>query len=83
MKLQEVRLKMGLGEDDFDFYRCFKCGRLITRLEEIVSFSQKSKHPGAVCPCGSPKFSPANPRWYEFLMPRVWHFAYYRIRGIV
>lgn len=80
MDIQEVRIKMGLGDSDYDFYRCFICRRLITRLEEIMSYSKKSKKPGTICPCGSPKYSPTNLMWYEWFYPRVLKFAYYRLR---
>jgi len=73
---------MGLGDDDFDFYRCYKCGRLITRYEEMKAFSVKAKKPGSICVCGSPKYSAANPRWYEFLLPRVIYFSCLRILRI-
>jgi hypothetical protein len=79
----QIRMKMGLGESDYDFYRCYKCQRLITRLEEIQSFSKKSKKPGKIFKCGSPKYSPSNLRWYEWFYPRVLRFAYYRIRRMV
>ena len=78
---QSTREKMRLGESDFDFYRCYKCRRLITRVEEILFFMEGSKTLGKPCPCGSLKYSPAWPRWYEFLLPRVLKFAYYRMRG--
>ncbi len=82
MNVQQVRIKLGLGDSDADFYRCYKCQRLITRLEEIRAFSKRSKHPGSICQCGSPKYSPANPRWFEFFYPRVLLFAWYRLRAI-
>lgn len=82
MEVNAIRMKMGLGEDDYDFYRCYKCGRLITRYEEMIAFTNKSEKPGCICPCGSPKYSAANPRWYEYLLPRVLYFAYLRARRI-
>jgi hypothetical protein len=81
MKSETVRLKLGLGESDFDFYRCYKCGRLITRIDEMVAFSKKSKTKGNICHCGSPKYSPANPKWNEYFLPRVIFFALMRITG--
>jgi len=80
MDVEQIRLKMGLGESDFDFYRCGKCQRLITRVEEMKAYSKKATKPGAICPCGSPKYSPTNLVWYEWFLPRVLLFAYYRIR---
>lgn len=81
-KYEEVRLKLKLGNSDYDFYRCYKCNRLITRVDEIEAFSKGSTHKGSICPCGSPKYSPGNPIWYEYLLPRVIRFAILRIWGL-
>lgn len=77
-----LRAKLKLNECDYDFYRCYKCHRLITRVEEIIFFTPGSKTAGIVCPCGSKKYTPANPHWHEYFLPRVIKFAYYRMRGI-
>jgi DNA-directed RNA polymerase subunit RPC12/RpoP len=76
-----TREKLKLGESDYDFYRCYKCHRLITRVDEILFFTANSKTAGKVCPCGSMKYQPANPRWFEYFLPRTIRFAYHRIRG--
>ncbi|RPJ54957.1 MAG: hypothetical protein EHM23_27685 [Acidobacteria bacterium] len=64
-------------KDDYDFYACDKCGRLITLLDE-----RESRRTGVLCPCGSRKYRPTNMSWYHWFLPRVWHFAYLRVRGI-
>lgn len=43
-----------------DFYRCYKCGRLITALEEYLFF-RRGLNRRTLCACGSMHFSPANP----------------------
>lgn len=66
---------------EFDFYRCITshggCGRIITRDEMAAGFES-----GQPCPCGHLKFSPINLPWYGWLFPRVWKFAYFRLRGL-
>lgn len=65
------------GEGDwYDFYNCDKCGRLITKLDEMKAIAR-----GEVCKCGSRKYHPANMSWYHWALPRVWVFAYLRLRG--
>jgi hypothetical protein len=77
-----TRAKLQLNEEDFDFYRCYKCHRLITRVDEILFFTPNSKTAGEVCKCGSKKYTPTNPKWWEYFLPRTIRFAYYRIRGV-
>lgn len=69
------------GPDHFDFYRCVRCGRLITLLEEIAAHAGARQ--GAICPCGSRKYSPANLRWWQWGLPRAWRMAVARLRGVV
>jgi hypothetical protein len=66
------------GEDWFDFYRCDECGRLITRPQELVGLAT-----GRLCPCGRRKYHPTNPKFWEYLLPRVIIFAILRIQGKV
>lgn len=53
--------------------RCRSCGRLLTKLEII----KRMRDAGAggewegACTCGSSKFTPSNPKWWEFFLPRV------------
>jgi hypothetical protein len=79
---EQLKAKAEVGEEDFDFYRCYKCGRLITRIEEIRGFYNAEEKKCSICPCGSARYSPANLKWYNWLLPRVWVLAYYRIRGM-
>lgn len=74
MSAGKVALPVVDGEDWFDFYRCGECNRLITRLQEALGMRT-----GSICKCGRRKYSPANPIWYEYLLPRVMLFALYRV----
>lgn len=49
----------------FDFYRCYKCGNLFNRREELKWFA------GAKCACGSQKYSPSWPRRFDWVRPSV------------
>jgi hypothetical protein len=64
----------------FDFMRCYDCGRLITKIEIDEALGVGGT--GEICSCGSAKASPSNPRFYEYLYPRVVYFAYQRLRGL-
>ncbi len=66
-------------KDRYDFYRCARCFKLITLPDEMV----RLKTGGGICPCGSLRYSPANPKWWEYLLPRVVKFAWWRWRGVV
>jgi len=80
---EQLRAKAGLGESDYDFYRCYECRKLITRIEEIKMFTCGTDEYGVVCKCGSRKYTPVNLPWWGWLLPKVWKFAFYRIRGMV
>jgi len=44
----------------YDFYRCYKCDRIITRDEEKGAYSMANSGKTdrvSICPCGSMKFS--------------------------
>jgi DNA-directed RNA polymerase subunit RPC12/RpoP len=56
-----------IGPHDAFFYRCFRCKRLMTRVEEIKAIAT-----GVVCGCGAKTYSPTDLRWYELAYPRVW-----------
>lgn len=67
-----------------DFYRCYRCKRLITKLEEIEAY-KAALRPNSkliLCPCGSLKYQPCNMRWYHWFFPRVLRFAWKRLRGL-
>ncbi len=53
-----------------------KCNGLIThmQMEDLVPT-------GKVCPCGGLKYAPVDAKWYQFFIPRVLQFAFYRIMG--
>ena len=78
----KIKAKLNLGEADFDFYKCQKCGRLITRIEELAAFTPGTKSYGQICPCGNKKYHPVNMRWFHWFLPRVLRFAYFRARGM-
>lgn len=67
------------SEPIYDFYRCNACHRLLTKLEEFETFDPTSSRFGQVCPCGYRRYSPTNMTWNEWLLPRVWKFAFVRI----
>ena len=70
-----------MNAESFDFYKCQRCGKLITKLDEIASFTPGTKRYGIVCKCGCRKYSPTNMEWYHWFLPRVWKFAAMRIMG--
>lgn len=43
----------------FDFYRCARCGRVITRTQEVVAFGKFGN--GMPCDCGGGQYSPTFP----------------------
>ena len=36
----------------------------------------------SLCPCGSMTVMPTNITWRDWILPRVWKFAYLRVRGL-
>lgn len=62
-----LRRVLILGPHDALFYRCQRCKRLLTRLEEV-----RALQTGKVCPCGSKTYVPCNTSWYHLFLPRVW-----------
>ena len=62
----------------FDFMRCEKCGRLVTKPEIVRALENGTGQP---CPCGGMKLQPMNLPWWGWLLPRVWAFAWERIRS--
>lgn len=72
MNTQEMRPSIEVSrKDDFHFYRCGKCFRLLTLVEERLGYASKE---GFTCPCGSARYSPTNPKWFEMFQPRVFWF---------
>lgn|SRR5512144_2299649 len=53
----------------FDFYRCYKCNGIFTREQEMYEFARAARNPNdrlRMCPCGSVKYSPSFPRFWEW-----------------
>ena len=73
-----AELKQLIGDQSFDFYACYKCGRLLTAIELVRALHRN----GQPCPCGCQKIMPADLRWWQWMYPRVLYFAFLRIRGI-
>jgi hypothetical protein len=52
-------------ESAFDFYRCDRCRRIITAIEERRVLATKpledSTETATICECGSRRYSPTNP----------------------
>lgn len=71
---------------DFDFMRCRKCGRLMTKPEMeraiCIGAGGTVAGTGLACPCGSLGYLPTNPRGLEWLLPRVVTFAWARVQEI-
>lgn len=65
---------------EYDFLRCQKCGRLITKIEMARAIGPGGD--GKACPCESMKYQPTNLPWWGWLLPRVWVFAMQRLRGL-
>ena len=72
----ERRKILVLGPMDAFFYRCERCKRLMTRLEEMQAVQS-----GKVCPCGAKTYRPCNPSWYHVFLPRVWKMLAIRLLG--
>jgi hypothetical protein len=73
------------SEGNYDFYRCFDCGSLITRRREREVFNcMETDFYIRMCGCGSMKYTPGNPKWYEWLLPRAIRNVYelLMVRGV-
>lgn len=65
-----ARYNYGRAQGAFDFYRCYKCYGIFTREREVVEFERlrTAEHDIVrICPCGSLKYSPTLPRFWEWL----------------
>jgi hypothetical protein len=56
----------GLGENHFHFYRCDSCTSLVTYDAE-----ERARLTGAICACGSRRYSPTNPLDHEWGLPHI------------
>jgi hypothetical protein len=52
----------------YDFYRCYKCGSIFSREDEIYRLRNCD---GRMCSCGSAKYSPTMPNLFEWLKPTI------------
>jgi hypothetical protein len=61
---QSDQIRADLGSKKFDFYRCYKCGKVITREEELMFYAWANEIPpgqedeAVICDCGSMKIIP-------------------------
>lgn len=65
-------------------YRCYACGRLLTKLEilDVWNRSERDGIPRSICACGSTRITPTNPKlWEELFLPRVWKLWWKAVRG--
>lgn len=71
---QREKGRLGIT-DGLDFvYRCYACGRLITKLEILEGRDTRRAN---VCPCGSKTLRTTKAKnWEEFLLPRCWRLIY-------
>lgn len=72
-----------MSRTDYLTYRCYTCGRLITALD-LESMWEKAEQSeetlASICPCGSRRLCPGNPKWWEeILFPRVWKLFFVRV----
>src|SRR5881394_230872 len=75
-----ARAHRAIGEHVHDFYRCYRCQRLIP-LPQMVRALERQQHL-AICACGAAKFQRSHPLWYEWVQPRVLAFAWQRARDL-
>lgn len=61
----------------YDFMECGKCGRLCTKREMERALGVEGS--GRACPCGSTKYQPTNPSFWQLWQPKVLIFAVYRL----
>jgi len=80
MSLKDYPLISGIVEDVgkrlHDYYRCYKCNRVITREEEREVWAEATagimaENKVSICKCGSGKYSPALPVDEEWRKPNV------------
>lgn len=64
-------IKQILGEDSWQFYRCYKCGRTINALELSAGLKPPLGEGAKVCPCGSLRCQPAQITAEDYGKPQV------------
>lgn len=60
-------------QETYDFYKCQKCGRIVTALEFAAALGVAGT--GQACPCGALRFAPINITWREYRQPQVIRYA--------
>jgi hypothetical protein len=73
------------GRVSYLTYRCYVCGRLVTKLEIIAAWdeSDRTGKTRQLCACGSGRLAPTNPKWWEELfLPRVWYLWWHEVRNV-
>jgi hypothetical protein len=72
-------LQFNAGDDPaaraYDFYRCYACRRVITRQDELRTFTTANGDPLRICACGSLRYSPSWPVGLEWARPHVAGFV--------
>jgi len=68
-------VKRILGEDSWQFYRCYKCGRIISALELSRGLRPKLGESAKACPCGSLKCQPTQITAEDYAKPQVIEMA--------
>jgi len=86
--IKAIAEKLKSSRDDvneivYDFYRCVGCRGLFTRLREIQAFHPDHARAGTICSCGSLRYSPSWPRWYEWPTPKVMWFVLLRYLKVI
>lgn len=55
-----------------DFFRCYTCGAIFTFEQERANMAAMEHDlKMTMCPCGSLRYKPSKPLWYQWLKPRV------------
>ena len=74
------KISSDVGKRMHDFYRCYKCNRIITREEERNIWEEADagiveENKVSICKCGSAKYSPALPVDEEWRKPNVLRYT--------
>jgi hypothetical protein len=71
METLSPELKRMIGENAFQFYRCYKCGDLISAMELAVALGTN----GIACGCGSMQIQPTQVRTADYTRRNVVEMA--------
>ena len=79
---KETIVSAETNDSNYDFYRCFSCGRLMTKLQEVSRKANlNAGKSGGMCPCNSFKYRPSFPVGFEWIKPSVIWFSILRALG--